>query len=1833
MDNIRNKSNEDLLLELEKAKNAYDALQVRYQKEINEKQKIESKLSSHQGLSDLLFQDHESVMLLIDPLSGKIIDANKSAALFYNYPVEQLREMLIDDIKVLTKDDIEIEKIKVVRKVQNQFIFLHRISNGEIRQVEVYSSPVEFNGQKLLFSIIHDITGRDAVESKLTKNEDALRKAEEIGKFGYWNLFLDEKLIKASEGATIIYGFSQVEIPLEEVQAVVLAEYRPMLDKALNDLIFNGNRYDVEYKIRRKSDGIIVDIHSLAEFDASKNIVFGTIQDISERKQIEEAMTESEEKFHSLFVNMIEGAALHEIIYNQDGEAIDYVIIETNPAFESQLDFSRESVIGKTSREAYGVADPPFLDIYSKVALTGEPVVFETYYPPLARHFSISVYSPYKGSFATIFIDITDRKKAEQTIRESERRYHGLLDHLDAGIVVHAADSSIIMANPKAQELLGLSEEQLTGALGIDPQWKFLLDDLSPMPLEDYPVNKILNSKNPVKDFLIGVYRPITNDVVWLLVNGFPTLGENGVISEVLISFTDITERKTIEDNLLESQRLLHEAQRLAQIGVWNWDNTTNAVTWSEELCKIVGRDPNLPVPAFKDQQFVFTPESYKLFAAAIESVNKTGRKIEIELEVVHADRSLRNVIGYVGLKYDSKGRIKGLYGTLQDITERKMAEQALLNSEQKLETMLQTMVDGMVTVNMDGEITYCNPAAEHILAMSKNVLGKYFQSNEWNQIDEQGNPFPPDQLPLAIALREQRTVTNIEHAFISSQGEIKWISVNAAPLLDNKGMLFGGIASFRDTTERKKAEAELLETNAYLENLINYANAPIIVWDPQFSITRFNHAFESLTGRLEADVLGKSLDILFPPELSENSMELIRKTLSGERWETVEIKILNIDGSVRTVLWNSATLLGQDGKTPVATIAMGQDITERKQAEELLQKSQFNLNNAQHMSHIGSWEWDMIANTINFSDELFLIFGLSSETSTINADLLLEFIHPDDKAFYLSNLENSSSAGESVPFEYRIVRRDGEVRNLFASGHVIFDENHKPVKGVGVIQDVTDRKQAEEALRETNAYLENLINYANAPIIVWDPQFSITRFNHAFESLTGRLEADVLGKSLDILFPPELSENSMKLIRKTVSGERWETVEIKILNIDGSVRTVLWNSATLLGLDGKTPVATIAQGQDITERKQAEDAVHKSRELLNRTQKIANLGSWELDIESGQLIWSDEVYQIFGFSPQEFPATYSSFLESIHPDDRDNVNSAYSESINNNKDSYEIEHRIVRNTTGETRIVFEKCEHIRNASGKIVSSVGSILDITERKNAEVALRESKNQLNLMLQTTDQGIYGIGPDGCCTFINLSGLSLLGYTTEECIGRNMHLLIHHSHPDGSTYEVNECPIFKAKSTGKGTHINSEVFWRKDGTFFASEYSSYPTFENGEISGAVITFADITERKRVEEEINSKNEELLRLVTEKDKLFSIIAHDLRSPFNAFLGFTRMMVEDLPKLRLDEIQTMALSMRTSATNLYRLLENLLEWSRIQRGMTGFEPIPLLLLPKIAASLQSVIESADKKEIETVFTIPDDLVVFADENMLTSAIRNLMSNSVKFTKKGGKITVHATEKDNNTVEISVGDTGIGMNNTMLGKLFDPTSNSSRKGTEGELSTGLGLIICKDFVEKNGGKIWAESEEGKGSTFYFTVPGNAGQAVKTASKDVLDEGNNTPARKLKIVIADDDETSQMLIAMAVKPISMEIIKVQTGADAVEACRNHPDIDLVMMDIKMPGMDGYEATRQIRQFNKSVVIIAQTAFGLGSDRENALKSGCNDYLSKPIVLEALKELIQKHFKM
>jgi PAS domain S-box-containing protein len=395
----------------------------------------------------------------------------------------------------------------------------------------------------------------------------------------------------------------------------------------------------------------------------------------------------------------------------------------------------------------------------------------------------------------------------------------------------------------------------------------------------------------------------------------------------------------------------------------------------------------------------------------------------------------------------------------------------------------------------------------------------------------------------------------------------------------------------------------------------------------------------------------------------------------------------------------------------------------------------------------------------------------------------------------------------------------------------------------------------------------------------------------------------------------------------------------------------------------------------------------------------------------------------------------------------------------------------------------------IKDENGKSIYYQAHHIDITDRKLADKALIESEKISRSVIELSPIPMAMNDNQQNITYINAAFIKTFGYTIEDI--PTLSQWWPRAYPDVEYRKWVADKWFEeieqAKHSGEAflpMEVNMQCKNGSKKIVLVSATSLSGTFQNNHL----VVFYDITERKKTEVEINHKNEELLKMNAEKDKFFSIIAHDLRGPFNSFLGLTQIMSEELSGFTMLEIQHFAASMQKSADNLFRLLENLLEWARMQQGLIPFHPEYLHLQFTVNESLDVKKESAKSKQIEILSSVSDDLKVFADTNMLQYIIRNLVSNAVKFTPRGGSISIAAKLTLDDLVEVSINDTGIGLNPVMIENLFKLDVNTSRKGTEGELSTGLGLILCKEFIEKNGGEMRVESEEGKGSTFFFTL-------------------------------------------------------------------------------------------------------------------------------------------------
>lgn len=518
------------------------------------------------------------------------------------------------------------------------------------------------------------------------------------------------------------------------------------------------------------------------------------------------------------------------------------------------------------------------------------------------------------------------------------------------------------------------------------------------------------------------------------------------------------------------------------------------------------------------------------------------------------------------------------------------------------------------------------------------------------------------------------------------------------------------------------------------------------------------------------------------------------------------------------------------------------------------------------------------------------------------------------------------------------------------------------------------------------------------------------------------------------------------------------------------------------------------ARAEAEIERMRAEKELLDSQTSHKEAQSLAHLGHWSLDLVKNRLAWSDEVYRMFEIDKDEFEATYEAFMDAVHPEDREFVSKSYTDSVEN-RQGYDIEHRLLISGT-EVKYVNERCKTYYAEDGTPLRSVGTVLDITERKRAEVAQRESEARQRLILDSAAEGIYGLDMDGNCTFANPACIELIGYDdTDDLVGRNMHDLIHHTHPDGTSYCIEDCHIYEGFLKGEGTHVDDEVLWRKDGTCFPVEYWSHPIEREGQIVGSVVTFIDITERKKAEAEIRLLNEGLEIKVEERTRALSAankelesfcyaVSHDLRAPLRGIDGFSLALLEDYSD-KLDAQGNNYLNRIHAATvRMGGLINDLLKLSRVTRADMQSETVNL---SSIAEEVVEELKSVDTARKVTVTIAPGLTTERSDPNLLRLVLENLLGNAWKFTGKRQDAQIEfGFEVSNGKPVYHIRDNGVGFDMAYKDKLFVPFQ---RLHSVSEFDgTGIGLVTVQRIIQRHGGHVWAEAKVDEGATFYFTL-------------------------------------------------------------------------------------------------------------------------------------------------
>jgi PAS domain S-box len=510
------------------------------------------------------------------------------------------------------------------------------------------------------------------------------------------------------------------------------------------------------------------------------------------------------------------------------------------------------------------------------------------------------------------------------------------------------------------------------------------------------------------------------------------------------------------------------------------------------------------------------------------------------------------------------------------------------------------------------------------------------------------------------------------------------------------------------------------------------------------------------------------------------------------------------------------------------------------------------------------------------------------------------------------------------------------------------------------------------------------------------------------------------------------------------------------------------------------------------------------------------------------------------------------------------------------------------------------------------------------RKQVEEALKDSEDRYSKAFKSSPYSITITSvEDGKFIEVNDAFTSIFGFTREEAISNSSI---------GLNIWVNiEDRKWVISTLLDGSDVSKKefLFKKKNGEIMTGLFATKFIYINKE-SFIISSINDITERKQAELELikaKEKAEESDRL---KSAFLTNMSHEIRTPMNGILGFSELLKE--PNLTSDEQQDYIQTIQISGSRMLNTINNIVDISKIESGLTKVDINETNLNEKIEFTYKFFKPEVEIKGIKFSFKNglqSKEAIINTDNEKVYAILTNLVKNAIKFTYEGS--IEFGYEKKGEYLEFFVKDTGVGIpqkQHQIIFKRFRQGSESHNRGYEG---SGLGLSIAKSYIEMLGGEIWVESQEGKGSTFYFTIPYNAVSEEKIELLNAVSEKlKEVEIKKLKVLIVEDDEISYSLLSRMLQKLSYEVLHAITGVEAIEACRDNPDLDLVLMDIRMPEMDGNEATRQIRQFNKDVIIIAQTAYGFSSDKEKTIEAGCNDYISKPINKNLLYDLIKKH---
>ncbi|MBI9033807.1 MAG: PAS domain S-box protein [Bacteroidales bacterium] len=825
-------------------------------------------------------------------------------------------------------------------------------------------------------------------------------------------------------------------------------------------------------------------------------------------------------------------------------------------------------------------------------------------------------------------------------------------------------------------------------------------------------------------------------------------------------------------------------------------------------------------------------------------------------------------------------------------------------------------------------------------------------------------------------------------------------------------------------------------------------------------------------------------------------------------------------------------------------------------------------------------------------------------------------------------------------------------------------------------IRDISLQQAYEKKLQQSVHKYKLLAENVNDVIWTMNINLQFTYISPSIEKLRGYTAEEVMQQPIFEVFTPDsllIASGAMgigtKLIKQGITNIPTQILELEQPCKDGST---VWTEVIVNAIfdENKQFDSFLGVTRNIGERKKQQLRLIENEEYLKEAEKMANIGHWVLDIPNNHLYWSDEIYHMFGYDPQGFTATYETFLKNVHPDDREYVNNAYTSSLKN-KTPYNIVHRLFL-TNNIIKYVNEKCRTEYDNNDQAIRSIGTIQDITKQ-----VLAEKEQNRQFLLQklianiayklNSEQEFENYMPDVIKEIgmeLQITAISIFRYTYLNDLSKGQLSYFWRD-------DIETNPEIKINQIDFSDFPLPENILNSDNLFPVSDINKLPEkladfLKSFNMKAIVIAplvvglnkygFISFDDRHQIR---NWKDTELetmktitnmIALAFQREQTFTdlqiakedaenadrlksafltTMSHELRTPLNAVIGYSELLKEFKSP---DDIEEYSTIINQSGIRLLNIIEEILNFSILESGdytlqTDQFDYVSLsndlldFFKPKIKKEGKNInLKCIDQVNCSTLY-------LRTDKQKLSQIFIALLNNAVKYTKEGS-IQFGCSGISNENIEFYVRDTGIGIPPEKFKIIFEKFRQLDDSNTRLYGGTGLGLSICEKTITLLGGKIWVESEVGIGSIFYFTIP----YKYEDSPVSLSDQINDNDFSGIQILIVEDEYSNYMLLETIFEMKGAEVLYAENGSIAIEMVRKNKDISLILMDLKMPVMDGFEATKIIKSIAPHIPVIAQTAYAFKDDDIKAIAAGCDEFLTKPIkkndILIRAKKLIK-----